>query len=174
MFVILKKPKTRNPSFHLSVNPLLLRFCASKPVPSSVIPIPRVRSQEKNGSCEHSRTLTDTPINKTHSLQCCSSIAARRKERAGKKKKRETHMKAQTLCGDGGGTSCTDSCSPVDLAHQAPLSTGVPTLEWVAISFPTGYSQPSNGTWVSSTAGRSFTTEPRGKPIDTTLINNIQ
>ena len=119
-------------------------------------------SQEKNGSCDHSRSLTDTPINKTHSLQCYSWTAVKRKEREGKKKKRETHTRSTgTMRPGGGGTSCIWLfCNPMDLAHQAPLSMGFPILEWVAIYFFTGYSQARNGTWVSSLAGRFFTTEP--------------
>ena len=45
-------------------------------------------------------------------------------------------------------------------ARQAPLSTGVlqaRTLEWVAISFSQGSSQPRDGTQVSHTAGGFFT-----------------
>ena len=41
-------------------------------------------------------------------------------------------------------------------------------LEWVAISFSTGSSQPTDQTHVSCvscTAGRFFTTEPPGKPV---------
>jgi len=44
---------------------------------------------------------------------------------------------------------------------------GVPQtriLEWVAISFSRGSSQPRDQTQVSCIAGRLFTTEPRRKP----------
>ena len=37
------------------------------------------------------------------------------------------------------------------------------TLEWVAISYSTGSSQPRDRTCVSCTAGRFFTAEPLGK-----------
>ena len=37
------------------------------------------------------------------------------------------------------------------------------TLEWVAISFSRGSSQPRNQTCISSIVGRFFTTVPRGK-----------
>ena len=37
-------------------------------------------------------------------------------------------------------------------------------LEWVAIPFSRGFSQPKDQTWVSCIAGRFFTTEPPRKP----------
>ena len=46
------------------------------------------------------------------------------------------------------------------VAHQAPLSMGIPQariLEWVAMPFSRGSSQPRDQTWVSCTAGRFFT-----------------
>ena len=54
----------------------------------------------------------------------------------------------------------TDSCSPIDCS---PLGSSVHVilqariLEWVAISFSRGSSQPRDQTWVSCTAGRFFT-----------------
>ena len=38
-------------------------------------------------------------------------------------------------------------------------------LEWVAISFAKGSSQPRDQTHISCIAGRLFTHEPPGKPI---------
>jgi len=38
-------------------------------------------------------------------------------------------------------------------------------LEWITISFSRGSSLPRDQTWVSSIAGRFFTTAPPGKPI---------
>ena len=38
-------------------------------------------------------------------------------------------------------------------------------LDWVAISFSRGYSQPRDRTWVPC-IGRFFTTEPPGKPSE--------
>ena len=38
-------------------------------------------------------------------------------------------------------------------------------LEWVAISFSKGSSQPRDGTQLSYIAGRLFMTEPPGKPL---------
>ena len=38
-------------------------------------------------------------------------------------------------------------------------------LEWVAMPFSRGSSQPRNQTYVSCTEGRFFTAEPPGKPL---------
>ena len=57
------------------------------------------------------------------------------------------------------------------VAYQAPLSMGIlqaGVLEWVAIPLFRGSSQCKGQTWiycVSCTVGRSFTTEPPGKPM---------
>ena len=64
----------------------------------------------------------------------------------------------------GGGGLVTKLCptfeTPWTVACQAPLSMGIlqaKILEWVAISFPRGSSQPRNQTQVSCIAGRFFT-----------------
>ena len=45
---------------------------------------------------------------------------------------------------------CPGLCNPMNLAHQAPLSMGLPRQEsWVAISSSGGSSQPGDWTWVS-------------------------
>ena len=56
--------------------------------------------------------------------------------------------------------------SPVVELHKPSL------LEWVAIPFSRGPSQPRDQTQVSCIAGRFFTTEPPGKPcvISTSLL----
>ena len=49
--------------------------------------------------------------------------------------------------------------TPWTLAHQASLSMGIlqaRILEWVAISFSRGFSQPRDGTRVSDIAGGFF------------------
>ena len=46
-------------------------------------------------------------------------------------------------------------------------------LEWVAISFSSGSSQPRDGTHVSCIAGESFTAEPLGKPQAGGMHTNI-
>ena len=54
------------------------------------------------------------------------------------------------------------------VALQVPLSMGFSQariLEWVAIFFTRGSSQPRDWTWVSCIAGRFFTTELQGKPL---------
>ena len=58
--------------------------------------------------------------------------------------------------------ACSPPCSSVDGTLQARV------LEWVAICFSRGSSQPRDQTrvsYISSTAGRFFTTEPPGKPM---------
>jgi len=59
---------------------------------------------------------------------------------------------------------CPTLSTPWTVAYQAPLSMEFPRqgwvadlLEWVAIPFSRGSSQPRDGTWVSHTAGRFFT-----------------
>ena len=57
--------------------------------------------------------------------------------------------------------------TPWTVAHQAPLSMGIlqaRILEWIAIPFSRGSSQPRDWTWVFSIAGRSLSSEPQGKP----------
>ena len=59
------------------------------------------------------------------------------------------------------------STTPWTVAHQALLSMGIlqtRILEWVAISFSRGSSQPRNQTQVSRAAGDSLPSEPPGKP----------
>ena len=51
--------------------------------------------------------------------------------------------------------SCLTLCHPMDYTIHGILKAGI--LEWVAISFPRGSSQPSDWTQVSHTAGRFFT-----------------
>ena len=54
-------------------------------------------------------------------------------------------------------------CSPPGSSvHGIPQAR---ILEWVAIPFSRGSSQPRDWTQVSHTVGRFFTTEPPGKPI---------
>ena len=52
-------------------------------------------------------------------------------------------------------------CSPPGSSVHGILQARI--LEWVAIPFSRGSSQPSDGTWVSHTAGRLITAEPPGK-----------
>ena len=55
--------------------------------------------------------------------------------------------------------SCLTLCDPIDCSPQAPLSMGIlqtRILQWVAISFSRGSSQPSDQTQVSLIAGRFF------------------
>ena len=53
--------------------------------------------------------------------------------------------------------------APWTAARQAPLSVGIlqaRILEWAAIPFSRGFSQPRDPPWVSCISGRFFTTEP--------------
>ena len=63
---------------------------------------------------------------------------------------------------DGGGLvaeSCPTLATPWTVARQAPLSSifQARILEWVAVFFSRGSSQPSDQTQVSYIAGRFFT-----------------
>ena len=54
----------------------------------------------------------------------------------------------------------SDTATPWTIAHQAPLSMGIlqaRILDYVAIPFSRGSSQPRDQTWVSCIAGGSFT-----------------
>ena len=56
--------------------------------------------------------------------------------------------------------SCLTLCDPMDCSLPGSFLHGIfqaRVLEWVAISFSRGSSQPSNQTWVSHIAGRHFT-----------------
>ena len=53
-------------------------------------------------------------------------------------------------------------CSPPGSTVYGVLQARI--LEWVAISFSRGSSQPRDYTWASCLAGGFFTTEPLGKP----------
>ena len=55
------------------------------------------------------------------------------------------------------------NCSPPGSSVHEISQTRI--LEWVAISFSKGSSQPRDWTWVSCIAGRFFTAEPPGKPL---------
>ena len=62
--------------------------------------------------------------------------------------------------------SCPTLCDPMDCSppgFSVHVILQARILEWVAISFSRGSSQPRDRTWVSCTAGRFFTTEPPGK-----------
>ena len=71
--------------------------------------------------------------------------------------------------------SCPTLCDPVDCSLPDSSVHGIlqaKILEWVAISFSRGSSQPRDWTWVSCIAGRRFTLwatrelpAPPGKPI---------
>ena len=61
--------------------------------------------------------------------------------------------------------SCVRLSTPWTVACQAPLSMGIlqaRILEWVAIPFSRGSSQPKDQTCISYIAGRFFTTELPG------------
>ena len=68
--------------------------------------------------------------------------------------------------------SCSDSCDPCTVAHQAPLSVGFFRQDyWSGLPFPSfrGSSRPRDRTCISCVsclAGRFFTTESSGKPLD--------
>ena len=65
---------------------------------------------------------------------------------------------------------CLTTCNAMDCSSQAPVGSSVHgisqaiILEWVAISFSRGSSQPRDLAHISCIAGRLFNTEPPGKP----------
>ena len=78
----------------------------------------------------------------------------------------------QKLCESEGVVtqSCPTLCDPMDCSLPSSSVHGilqVRKLEWVAISFPRGYSWPRDSTLISYIAGGFFTPEPPGKPIPT-------
>ena len=58
--------------------------------------------------------------------------------------------------------SCPTLCNPMDCTAHGTLQAGM--LEWVAIAFSRGPSQPRDQTGVSHIAGRFFTSGATGKP----------
>ena len=62
-------------------------------------------------------------------------------------------------------------CSPPDSSVHGILQARI--LEWVAMPFPRGSSQPWDQTQVSCFASRFFTSDPPGKPCFT-IINTIK
>ena len=70
----------------------------------------------------------------------------------------------------------SDSCDPMDYSPPGSSVHGISQtriLEWVAISFFRGSSQPRDLTQVSYVAGRFFTTEPTGKPSVCSVFNKM-
>ena len=68
------------------------------------------------------------------------------------------------------GQSCLTLVTPWTIACQASLSMGilqVRILEWVAMPFSRGSSQPRDQTQVSHIAGRILLSEPPGKSVNT-------
>ena len=62
---------------------------------------------------------------------------------------------------------CSPPGSSVHEIFQARI------LEWVAVSFSRGSSQPKDQTWVSCTAGSSLLTELKGKPKGYTIFFSL-
>ena len=63
--------------------------------------------------------------------------------------------------------SCLALCYPMDCSPPGFSVPGIlqaRILEWVAIPFSRGSSQPRDQTWVSCIAGRFLPSEPPGKP----------
>ena len=68
---------------------------------------------------------------------------------------------------------CPTLCDPMDCSPTVHGISQARVLEWVAISFSSGSSQPRDGTHVSCIAGESFTAEPLGKPQAGGMHTNI-
>ena len=68
-----------------------------------------------------------------------------------------------------GAQSCPTLHNPTDCSPPGSSVRGIlqaRILEWVAIPFSRGFSQPRDRIHVSYTAGRFFTPEPPGKPLE--------
>ena len=68
--------------------------------------------------------------------------------------------------------SCPTLCDPMDCSLPGSFVHRIfqaRTLEWVAISFPRGSSQPRARTWVSHIAGGFFTVWATRKDLSTTV-----
>ena len=66
--------------------------------------------------------------------------------------------------------SCLTLCDPMDYSPPGSSVHGIlqtRILKWVVIPFSRGSSQPRDQTQVSRIAGRFFTFEPPGKPLNT-------
>ena len=64
--------------------------------------------------------------------------------------------------------SCLTLCDPLDCRPPGSSVYGIllaRLLEWVAIPFSRGSSQPGDRTWVSCIAGRFLPSEPPGNPL---------
>ena len=63
--------------------------------------------------------------------------------------------------------SCPTLCNPMDCSLSGSSVHGIfqaRVLEWIAISFSRGSSQPRNRTWVSALQADALPSEPPGKP----------
>ena len=68
--------------------------------------------------------------------------------------------------------SCPALCDPMDCSPPGSSVGGIlqaRILEWVAISFSRGSSQPRARTWVSCIAGRLFMVSATGKALSVSL-----
>ena len=70
------------------------------------------------------------------------------------------HQRILQICSFKGEVLCSTLCNPMDCSLPVSSVYGIfqaRILEWVAISFSRGSSQPRDQTWVSHIAGRCFT-----------------
>ena len=66
--------------------------------------------------------------------------------------------------------SCPTLCDPMNYTVHGILQARM--LEWVAVAFSRGSSQPRDWTQIPCIAGRFFTSEPPGKPKSLSMIVN--
>ena len=64
--------------------------------------------------------------------------------------------------------SCPVLCNPMDYSLPGSSVHGIPQariLEWIALPFSRGFSQPRDRTWIFCTAADSLASEQPGKPV---------
>ena len=73
--------------------------------------------------------------------------------------------------------SCLVLCNPVDCSPPVSSVHGIlqaRILEWVAIPFSRGSSQPRDQTWVSCTAGGLYNLSHQGSPDPTDELDEVE
>ena len=91
----------------------------------------------------------------------------------GKNSPKSRHRSKMMWCAES-LQSCPTLCNPMNYSPAGFSVHGIlqaRILGWVVMPSSRESSWPRDQTWVSCTAGRFFTTEPSGKPIEGTYFN---